>query len=268
MLLFAPQVDTYNSELRAGSTDEVGTSKLGDDAAISLVDFDFHHLCRNMQYAVHPQQHLATSEVARADLFCCDVSIARCTQCTNYVGFTEYGRLDRRYQNLSLLVEQCEAHIQSHGYFEADGAQSQNQARAAPETLRRQSGCFRTNCKDALDRTNVVQSVFAERFLVERLRSFGLLGETDGIGTSTQLSAAFMHTWADNADALAMAYVGTPALKTDFTRTGKRTIRGVAMDGWHSFRRYFLGERPRPLLQSHRCPPWSTQNYRPARSLT
>jgi hypothetical protein len=89
----------------------------------------------------------------------------------------------------------------------------------------------------------VVQSVFAERFLVSRLRSLGLLGAGEGIGSSAQLSAAFMNTWADNADALAMAYVGTPALKTDFTRTGKRTIRGAAMDGWHSCHRYFLGER-------------------------
>ena len=144
-------------------------------------------------------------------------------------------------------MEQCEAHIRSHGYFEADGPQISESRQvgteaAVREPLRKQSGCFRTNCKDALDRTNVVQSVFAERFLVDRLRSLGLLGVGDGIGSSTQLSTAFMNTWADNADALAMAYVGTPALKTDFTRTGKRTVRGAAMDGWHSFHRYFLGK--------------------------
>jgi hypothetical protein len=157
-----------------------------------------------------------------------------------------------RYQNLSILVEQCEAHIRSHGYFEADDAQQQQQqqqqqggqtstAAAAAEPQKRQSGCFRTNCKDALDRTNVVQTVFAERFLVERLRTLGLLGAGESLGHSPQLNEIFMHSWADNADALAMAYVGTPALKTDFTRTGKRTIRGAAMDGWHSAHRYFLG---------------------------
>ena len=79
-------------------------------------------------------------------------------------------------------------------------------------------------------------------------------------------------SWADNADALAMAYVGTrpstphpsrhapaawlsfwllsapahlracgaAALKTDFTRTGKRTVAGVVGDAWHSTQRYFL----------------------------
>ncbi len=169
----------------------------------------------------------------------------RCTQ--SIPGLTAYRSFCCRYQNLSILVEQCEAHIRSHGYFEADGVKistsRQTEAEAAvQEPLRKQSGCFRTNCKDALDRTNVVQSVFAERFLVDRLQSLGLLGAGDGIGSSTQLSTAFMNTWADNADALAMAYVGTPALKTDFTRTGKRTLRGAAMDGWHSFYRYFLGE--------------------------
>jgi hypothetical protein len=170
-------------------------------------------------------------------------------------GLTTYRLFRCRYQNLSILVEQCEAHIQSHGYFEVDGPQAAESRQpgveaAVQEPLRVQSGCFRTNCKDALDRTNVVQSVFAERFLVDRLRSLGLLGASDGIGSSKQLGTAFMNTWADNADALAMAYVGTPALKTDFTRTGTRTVRGAAMDGWHSFHRYFLGKS---------WPSWSSQ---------
>ena len=35
-------------------------------------------------------------------------------------------------------------------------------------------------------------------------------------------------------------YAGTPALKTDFTRTGKRTYKGLANDGYHSLQRYVL----------------------------
>lgn len=69
----------------------------------------------------------------------------------------------------------------------------------------------------------------------------GLLGASEGLSTSTQLSQVFQHSWADNADALAMAYVGTPALKTDFTRTGKRTLRGALKDAYHSSYRYLLG---------------------------
>ncbi|GAA6083858.1 phosphatidylinositol-3-phosphatase SAC1-B isoform X1, partial [Tachysurus ichikawai] len=37
----------------------------------------------------------------------------------------------------------------------------------------------------------------------------------------------------------AKQYAGTGALKTDFTRTGKRTQWGLVMDGWNSMIRYY-----------------------------
>jgi hypothetical protein len=50
----------------------------------------------------------------------------------------------------------------------------------------------------------------------------------------------FRNSWADNADAMSMLYTGTPALKTDFTRTGKRTMKGAAADGYNSVTRYYI----------------------------
>lgn len=44
--------------------------------------------------------------------------------------------------------------------------------------------------------------------------------------------------WADNADALSIPYSGTGALKTDFTRTGTRTRRGLVNDFNNSAIRY------------------------------
>ncbi|KAK3785177.1 hypothetical protein RRG08_021975 [Elysia crispata] len=44
--------------------------------------------------------------------------------------------------------------------------------------------------------------------------------------------------WADNADAISKEYAGTGALKTDFTRTGKRTTSGALQDGYNSALRY------------------------------
>jgi hypothetical protein len=35
-------------------------------------------------------------------------------------------------------------------------------------------------------------------------------------------------------------YTGTPALKTDFTRTGKRTHRGALNDGINAVMRYYI----------------------------
>lgn len=44
--------------------------------------------------------------------------------------------------------------------------------------------------------------------------------------------------WADHADYVSRAYSGTPALKTDFTRTGKRSHEGLIKDFWSSVTRY------------------------------
>ena len=39
---------------------------------------------------------------------------------------------------------------------------------------------------------------------------------------------------------MSFLYSGTGALKTDFTRTGKRTILGTLNDGRNSLTRYFI----------------------------
>ncbi|KOB72019.1 putative sac1 suppressor of actin mutations 1-like protein, partial [Operophtera brumata] len=72
-----------------------------------------------------------------------------------------------------------------------------------------QSGVFRTNCVDCLDRTNVVQSLLAR----------------------LQLTAVLK---------LLAVYSGTGALKTDFTRTGKRSHMGLVRDGINSLTRYYM----------------------------
>ncbi|PFH33635.1 putative SAC1 phosphoinositide phosphatase [Besnoitia besnoiti] len=50
----------------------------------------------------------------------------------------------------------------------------------------------------------------------------------------------FRDLWTDNADALSLLYSGTPALKTDFTRTGVRSAWGALNDARNSLVRYFL----------------------------
>jgi len=106
-----------------------------------------------------------------------------------------------------------------------------------------QKGIFRTNCVDNLDRTNVVQSMIAKHVLKAQLRSEHLLGylpdgiDGDSLG-SEELEFIYKNLWADNADAVSTQYSGTGALKTDITRTGKRTMRGLANDGINSCMRY------------------------------
>lgn len=44
--------------------------------------------------------------------------------------------------------------------------------------------------------------------------------------------------WADHGDTVSHAYAGTGALKSDFTRTGKRSREGMLQDGVNSVMRY------------------------------
>ena len=65
--------------------------------------------------------------------------------------------------------------------------------------------------------------------------------------------------WADHADSISIAYSGTGALKTDFTRTGKRTLIGNLADGYNGATRYIKNnyyDGPRqvcPYIPFPRC---------------
>ena len=46
--------------------------------------------------------------------------------------------------------------------------------------------------------------------------------------------------WANHGDEISRQYAGTGALKSGFTRTGKRTLGGKLDDGYKSLTRYYL----------------------------
>lgn len=106
---------------------------------------------------------------------------------------------------------------------------------------KRQRGVVRTNCVDSLDRTNVVQSVIAHRIMDAALQVMGVLDSNPDTGTAAkfeEFEKHFKNTWADNADALSQVYAGSGALKTDYTRTGKRSKPGMVQDGIRAIQRY------------------------------
>ena len=55
-----------------------------------------------------------------------------------------------------------------------------------------------------------------------------------------KLEQWFRQMWSNNADVMSVFYTGTAALKTDFTRTGRRSYVGILKDGKNSVQRYFL----------------------------
>jgi hypothetical protein len=98
----------------------------------------------------------------------------------------------------------------------------------------KQSGVFRTNCLDCLDRTNLVQTIISqivfEIFLTQQ-------GENR---PASDFWARHGMLWADCGDALSKIYAGTGALKSSFTRSGKMSIAGALADLRKSTQRLYI----------------------------
>jgi hypothetical protein len=105
--------------------------------------------------------------------------------------------------------------------------------------LSTQAGVVRTNCVDNLDRTNVVQSFFA-RAAYAAMVPGGASAAAGGLSSASEFDFKYNNLWADNADAISLLYAGTGALKTEHTRTGKKSIWGDLRDGHASVTRYVL----------------------------
>ncbi|GAB1294866.1 Phosphatidylinositol-3-phosphatase SAC1 [Apodemus speciosus] len=132
-----------------------------------------------------------------------------------------------RWDRLSILLDQV--------------AEMQDELRldSAGKVVTNQEGVFRSNCMDCLDRTNVIQSLLARRSLQAQLQRLGVLHVGQKLEEQDEFEKIYKNAWADNANACAKQYAGTGALKTDFTRTGKRTQLGLLMDGFNSLLRYY-----------------------------
>eukprot|EP00761_Pharyngomonas_kirbyi_P007279 gb/GECH01007289.1/.p1 GENE.gb/GECH01007289.1/~~gb/GECH01007289.1/.p1 ORF type:complete len:595 (+),score=113.39 gb/GECH01007289.1/:1-1785(+) len=144
-----------------------------------------------------------------------------------FVGFDFHKECkNMKYENLELLMDDIRDDIKHYGYFHINEDNNITQT---------QSGVIRNNCMDCLDRTNVVQSLIARHVLQQQFADLHV-----PFNPSPAFDSLFKNTWADNADALSFLYSGTGALKTDYTRTGKRSWQGVLNDGWNSATRYYL----------------------------
>ncbi|KAJ2878255.1 hypothetical protein FB639_003446 [Coemansia asiatica] len=136
-----------------------------------------------------------------------------------------------RYENLNGLLEQLKREIAQMGYY----------WRAGEQTFTRQSGVFRVNCMDCLDRTNVVQSTIARFVLNEQLIRLGVhIAPEQGLAAYAGLEKTLNHLWANNGDYISRQYAGTSAMKGDFTRTGKRNFTGVMSDASYSLARLWI----------------------------
>lgn len=138
-----------------------------------------------------------------------------------------------KWKNLANLANKVDELFRLQRYFSKT---------SSGEVLSWQIGVIRTNCMDNLDRTNVAQSIFARRSLIMQLGCVHVLNDPAYTIDSPWKSfeKVYKSVWANNANAISMLYAGTGALKVDFTKTGKRTVKGMFNDGVNSCMRYYI----------------------------
>ncbi|XP_042484714.1 phosphoinositide phosphatase SAC6-like isoform X2 [Macadamia integrifolia] len=135
------------------------------------------------------------------------------------------------FERLSILYDQIVDFLKTKGYFLLN---------EKGEKEEEQRGVVRTNCIDCLDRTNVTQSMIGRKLLESQLQRMGIFNADETISAHPNLDENFKILWANHGDDISIQYSGTPALKGDFVRFGKRTVEGIAKDGWNALARYYL----------------------------
>ncbi|TKA77601.1 hypothetical protein B0A55_03129 [Friedmanniomyces simplex] len=112
--------------------------------------------------------------------------------------------------------------------------EGRKQSVVGPNVVLEQSGIFRTNCLDCLDRTNLVQTIISQLAVEIFLRQQGERSPT------SDFWARHGTLWADCGDALSKIYAGTGALKSSFTRSGKMSLAGALADVRKSAQRLYI----------------------------
>eukprot|EP00871_Galdieria_phlegrea_P001412 jgi/Galph1/2271/GphlegSOOS_G934.1 len=173
------------------------------------------------------------SEATLGDLFQAGIKKNFTSDAADYIAW-DFHHLCKgmRFDRVDQLVQRLGPFLERSGYFYT----KLGDENFSPWV---QKGCIRTNCIDCLDRTNVVQSVIALHVLTNQLRQLKIIDSDKTVKEFPMVYTKFSNIWADHADAISEYYTGTGALKTDYTRTGKRTYRGILVDGWRSLLRYW-----------------------------
>ena len=194
---------------------EYKSKELGNGGNLEFSWFDFHHECKKMQY--NNIKKLFLQENVSKNLEICKYNII----------IIDSKKFDPIKDNPNNHYEEILIEKDLLNYTQ------------------KQKVVFRTNCIDSLDRTNVVQSVFGRYFLLLILKDLKLSDaklskENISLPFKEGFENKFKNIWADLGDHVSLAYSGTGAMKSDFVRTGKRTIFGALNDGILTTRRLFI----------------------------
>ena len=200
---------------------EYKSKELRNGGNLEFSWFDFHSECKKMQY--NNIKKLFLQENVSKNIENCKYSIIEINS--------------KKFKEAKLKLEE-----EQKIYSRQEEILIQEDLLTFPQ---KQKVVFRTNCIDSLDRTNVVQSVFGRYFLLLILKDLNLSDVTpskENISLTFKegFESKFKNIWADVGDHVSLAYSGTGAMKSDFVRTGKRTIFGALNDGILTTRRLFI----------------------------
>ena len=139
---------------------------------------------------------------------------------------------------LATLLRLTETDAARHGFwFDSSPVlvAREGAARAFAEKTHAQTGAFRVNCKDCLDRTNVAQATLAFRALQAQLRVNAFVA-SNGL---TALRKTHGALWSAHGDDVALLYARTRALRRDVTGSGRRSALGALADARVAVRRWW-----------------------------
>jgi hypothetical protein len=161
-----------------------------------------------------------------------DVVRSRIPCQVHYEWFDFHGETKKKgkWNNLSKLIDSVGMDLKHIGFF----------CKVNNAVVSRQCGIVRTNCMDNLDRTNVTQSLFARQSLLAQVGADEASRVNVMESPFKKFEKTYKTVWAHNADAISTLYAGTGALKVDFTKTGKRTVKGMYNDLMNSIFRYYI----------------------------
>lgn len=137
---------------------------------------------------------------------------------------------------LATLLRLTETDAARHGFWfdSSPVLVAREGARAFAEKTHAQTGAFRVNCKDCLDRTNVAQATLAFRALQAQLRVNAFVASN-----ATALRKTHGALWSAHGDDVALLYARTRALRRDVTGSGRRSALGALADARVAVRRWW-----------------------------
>lgn len=131
------------------------------------------------------------------------------------------------YASSTKIFRLIKESLYEFGYFSYDVEKK--------KTLSEQTGAFRTNCLDCLDRTNLIQQFISNFALTIFLKDHNL-----EVSQESEFFNRHNALWADNGDQISQIYTGTNALKSSFSRSGKMSFAGALSDATKSVSRMYI----------------------------